>query len=484
MIARRGRRASATRAGPGWTWPPSACPPDGLIATTDADSEPAPDWLRAQLDAVARGRAGDRRARSRSARTTCPAAALARRDADARTPAGDAAQAPARASTTSSAARRSAVTAATYAQRRPPRAARGARGRGLRARAAPPRRPDRAARRRARHHVGAPARARAGAGWPSTCAATRWLAERSYDAGDFPLDRLLAAKDRTISVILPARERRGHARRRPRRDRRPAPARRRGARRRRRLARRDRRGRPRARRDGDREQISTRPCSARATRCGAASQHTTRRARRVPRHRHRGLHRRVRARPARPAADRAASTSSRATSGARCASATRPTPTAAAASPSCSPARTSTCTSPSSRASASRSRARWPRRATLLERLPFPVGYGVEIAMLIDAARAVGLERMAQVDLGTRQNRHQPLARPLADGARGARRGRAAHPRRAHARAAAPPDARPTSRSAPHSPTSARRGQPPADPGEVVPPAPVRPREEQGISPC
>jgi hypothetical protein len=45
----------------------------------------------------------------------------------------------------------------------------------------------------------------------------------------------------------------------------------------------------------------------------------------------------------------------------------------------------------------------------LLEQLPFPVGYGVEIANLIDAHRAVGLERMAQVDLGTRQNRHQPL---------------------------------------------------------------------------
>ena len=45
----------------------------------------------------------------------------------------------------------------------------------------------------------------------------------------------------------------------------------------------------------------------------------------------------------------------------------------------------------------------------LLERLPFPAGYGVEIAMLIDAHCAVGLERMAQVDLGTRQNRHQPL---------------------------------------------------------------------------
>jgi glycosyltransferase involved in cell wall biosynthesis len=48
-------------------------------------------------------------------------------------------------------------------------------------------------------------------------------------------------------------------------------------------------------------------------------------------------------------------------------------------------------------------------RRELLERLPFPVGYGVEIAMLIDALRLAGLDRLAQVDLGTRQNRHQPL---------------------------------------------------------------------------
>ncbi len=48
-------------------------------------------------------------------------------------------------------------------------------------------------------------------------------------------------------------------------------------------------------------------------------------------------------------------------------------------------------------------------RRELLEALPFPVGYGVEIAMLIDALRAVGLDRLAQARLGTRQNRHQPL---------------------------------------------------------------------------
>jgi glucosyl-3-phosphoglycerate synthase len=48
-------------------------------------------------------------------------------------------------------------------------------------------------------------------------------------------------------------------------------------------------------------------------------------------------------------------------------------------------------------------------RRTLLEALPFPVGYGVEIALLIDALRHAGLDALAQVDLGTRRNAHQPL---------------------------------------------------------------------------
>ncbi|HEY3020148.1 MAG TPA: NTP transferase domain-containing protein [Solirubrobacteraceae bacterium] len=48
-------------------------------------------------------------------------------------------------------------------------------------------------------------------------------------------------------------------------------------------------------------------------------------------------------------------------------------------------------------------------RRDLLERLPFADGYGVEIAMLIAAWRAVGLERMAQVDLGVMEHEHQPL---------------------------------------------------------------------------
>ena len=48
-------------------------------------------------------------------------------------------------------------------------------------------------------------------------------------------------------------------------------------------------------------------------------------------------------------------------------------------------------------------------RRELLEAIPFPVGYGVEIAILIDALRACGLDALAECHLGTRQNRHQPL---------------------------------------------------------------------------
>jgi glucosyl-3-phosphoglycerate synthase len=48
-------------------------------------------------------------------------------------------------------------------------------------------------------------------------------------------------------------------------------------------------------------------------------------------------------------------------------------------------------------------------RRSLLERLPFPVGYGIEIAMLLDAHARVGIDALAQADLGERQNRHQSL---------------------------------------------------------------------------
>jgi glycosyltransferase involved in cell wall biosynthesis len=48
-------------------------------------------------------------------------------------------------------------------------------------------------------------------------------------------------------------------------------------------------------------------------------------------------------------------------------------------------------------------------RRALLEQLAFPVGYGVEVAMLIDALQHAGIDALAEADLGTRQNRHQSL---------------------------------------------------------------------------
>ncbi|HLY49297.1 MAG TPA: glucosyl-3-phosphoglycerate synthase [Solirubrobacteraceae bacterium] len=48
-------------------------------------------------------------------------------------------------------------------------------------------------------------------------------------------------------------------------------------------------------------------------------------------------------------------------------------------------------------------------RRELLERLPFVTGYGVDVALLVDAYEAVGLDGIAQVDLDVRQNAHQPL---------------------------------------------------------------------------
>jgi glucosyl-3-phosphoglycerate synthase len=46
-------------------------------------------------------------------------------------------------------------------------------------------------------------------------------------------------------------------------------------------------------------------------------------------------------------------------------------------------------------------------RRSLLEQLPFPVGYGVELGMLVDALHLVGLDALAQVDVGVRRHRHQ-----------------------------------------------------------------------------
>jgi glucosyl-3-phosphoglycerate synthase len=48
-------------------------------------------------------------------------------------------------------------------------------------------------------------------------------------------------------------------------------------------------------------------------------------------------------------------------------------------------------------------------RRELLARLPFVTGYGVDIALLLDAYHAVGLDALAQVDLDVRQNAHKSL---------------------------------------------------------------------------
>ena len=48
-------------------------------------------------------------------------------------------------------------------------------------------------------------------------------------------------------------------------------------------------------------------------------------------------------------------------------------------------------------------------RRSLLEAIPFPVGYGVEIGMLIDSLGHVGLDAMGQVNLGSRHDENKSL---------------------------------------------------------------------------
>ena len=48
-------------------------------------------------------------------------------------------------------------------------------------------------------------------------------------------------------------------------------------------------------------------------------------------------------------------------------------------------------------------------RRSLFQRLPFATGYAIETSMLLHARDAVGVNKMAQVDLDERHNYHQPL---------------------------------------------------------------------------
>jgi glucosyl-3-phosphoglycerate synthase len=50
-------------------------------------------------------------------------------------------------------------------------------------------------------------------------------------------------------------------------------------------------------------------------------------------------------------------------------------------------------------------------RRSLLEQLPFPTGYGVEIGMLVDALALVGLPALAQVDLSRRKHHNQEIGK-------------------------------------------------------------------------
>jgi glucosyl-3-phosphoglycerate synthase len=51
----------------------------------------------------------------------------------------------------------------------------------------------------------------------------------------------------------------------------------------------------------------------------------------------------------------------------------------------------------------------WAARRELMEALPIPVGYGVELSVLLDTAARFGLDRIAQVDLGSRAHKHQTV---------------------------------------------------------------------------
>ncbi len=51
----------------------------------------------------------------------------------------------------------------------------------------------------------------------------------------------------------------------------------------------------------------------------------------------------------------------------------------------------------------------WAVRRDLFERLPVPVGYGVEFASVVDTFHRFGLDAIAQVDLGRRGHQHQSV---------------------------------------------------------------------------
>jgi glucosyl-3-phosphoglycerate synthase len=51
----------------------------------------------------------------------------------------------------------------------------------------------------------------------------------------------------------------------------------------------------------------------------------------------------------------------------------------------------------------------WAVRRDVLQTLAIPVGYGIEMAVLLDVHRALGIDAIAQVDLGERAHSHQTV---------------------------------------------------------------------------
>ena len=51
----------------------------------------------------------------------------------------------------------------------------------------------------------------------------------------------------------------------------------------------------------------------------------------------------------------------------------------------------------------------WAIRRDVFEQLSIPRGYGIELAVLIDVCESLGIDAIAQVDLGVRAHRHQDL---------------------------------------------------------------------------
>ena len=177
-------------------------PHDGLIATTDADSRPEPDWLRAQLDAVAQGALAIGGRIEIGDPETLPPAALARRAAEA-AQRHAALQGPGAREHHQFSGGSIGVTAATYALvGLEPRHALEDEGfeRALQRHGIPI---DRLG--AVRVTTSGRRQGRAPRGLAVDLQRAGWLAERSYDAHDFPLDELLRLKRDTISVILPAR---------------------------------------------------------------------------------------------------------------------------------------------------------------------------------------------------------------------------------------------------------------------------------------